>query len=46
LIPARTDLQIAPVYSSDFESRCLRCEANSAFPLADGRRIFSLLGYC
>jgi hypothetical protein len=46
LIPARAGLQIVPVYSRDFESKCLRCEAISAFPLADGRRIFSLLGYC
>ena len=46
LIERRRDLQIVPVYSQDSDARCHRCEATRAFPLADGKHVHSLLGYC
>jgi hypothetical protein len=46
LIATRRDLQIVPVYSQDARAVCPRCEGSEAFPLADGERILSLLGYC
>ncbi len=46
LIPACPHLLISPKYSQDTEARCARCGALEKFPLADARRIVSLLGYC
>jgi hypothetical protein len=46
LIPARTDLQVVPVYSRDYTSICARCERTLSFPLADPETIYALLGYC
>jgi hypothetical protein len=46
LIATRHDLLIVPVYSQDARARCPRCEGSEFFPLADGERIRSLLGYC
>ena len=46
LIPACPHLLITLKYSQDTEARCARCTAVEAFPLADARRIVSLLGNC
>jgi len=46
LIATRPGLQIVPIYSRDTTASCSRCESTAAFPLADGGRVLSLLGYC
>lgn len=46
LIDTRKDLQILSRHSRDANEHCSRCEATAAFPLADARRVLSLLGYC
>lgn len=46
LIATRTELLIVPEYSHNTSEICARCEATSAFPLADANRILYLLGYC
>jgi hypothetical protein len=46
LIRMRTNLQIDAAYSRDATATCLRCTPSREFPLADPRRILSLLGYC
>ena len=45
-IATRADLLIEPVYSTDVEEVCPRCESTASFPLTDARRVFALLGYC
>jgi hypothetical protein len=46
LIATRNELLIVPEYSRNTSETCTRCEATSAFPLADANRILCLLGYC
>ncbi|MGA9668536.1 MAG: hypothetical protein WBQ94_04965 [Terracidiphilus sp.] len=46
LIDTRKDLQALAPYSHDASQHCSRCEATADFPLADPRRVLSLLGYC
>jgi hypothetical protein len=46
LIRSRADLLIAPRYLPETARVCPRCVALDAFPLADPRAIFALLGYC
>ena len=46
LIPSSTCLLIDPVYSTDTNAVCPRCESTTQFPLADPNVILSLLGYC
>jgi hypothetical protein len=46
LIATRNELLIVPEYSHNTNETCTRCEATSAFPLADANRILCLLGYC
>jgi hypothetical protein len=45
-IAQRTDLLTPPVYSTDVDDVCPRCESTAVFRLADGRQVFALLGYC
>jgi hypothetical protein len=45
-IATRADLLIQPVYSTDVEEVCPRCESTASFPLADARQVFAHLGYC
>ena len=45
-IVERADLLIPPVYSTDVDEVCPRCESTVAFRLADSRQVFRLLGYC
>jgi hypothetical protein len=45
-IVERTDLLTPPVYSTDVDEVCPRCESTAAFRLADARQVFGLLGYC
>jgi hypothetical protein len=45
-IAERTDLLNAPVYSTDVDEVCSRCEGTTAFRLADARQVLGLLGYC
>lgn len=46
VIAERADLLRAPVYSTDVDEVCPRCESTAAFRLADARQVFGLLGYC
>ncbi|MGB8009982.1 MAG: hypothetical protein WCF68_00080 [Terriglobales bacterium] len=45
-IAAHPELLIAPVYSTDVDEVCPRCESTAAFRLADARQVFAHLGYC
>ncbi len=45
-IATRKDLLVQPVYSTDVDEVCVRCESTASFPLADARQVFALLGYC
>jgi hypothetical protein len=45
-IVERADLLVPPVYSTDVDVVCPRCENTRAFRLGDARQVFSLLGYC
>jgi hypothetical protein len=45
-IVERADFLTAPVYSTDVDEVCPRCESTAAFRLADARQVFGLLGYC
>jgi hypothetical protein len=45
-IATRGDLLVQPVYSTDVDKVCARCESTPSFPLADARHVFALLGYC
>jgi|ERR1700683_109437 len=45
-IAKRTDLLTPPVYSTNFDAVCPRCESTPAFRLADVKQVFALLGYC
>jgi hypothetical protein len=45
-IATRSDLLVQPVYSTDVDEVCVRCESTPSFPLADARHVFALLGYC
>jgi hypothetical protein len=45
-IATRSDLLVQPVYSTDVDEVCPRCESTASFPLADARHVFALLGYC
>jgi hypothetical protein len=45
-IAVRTDLLVAPVYSTDVDAVCSRCHETEAFPLADAREVMAILGYC
>ena len=46
LMRARPDLLVAPEYSHDAESVCLKCEEAGTFRLAPPRQILAILGYC
>jgi hypothetical protein len=46
VIASRSDLLIPPTYSTNVDEVCHRCEGTGAFPLADARQVFSILGYC
>jgi hypothetical protein len=46
VIASRSDLLIAPTYSTNVYEVCQRCQGAEAFPLADARQILSILGYC
>ena len=46
VIASRSDLLIAPTYSTNVFEVCQRCQGAEAFPLADARQILSILGYC
>jgi len=46
VIASRPDLLVPPTYSTNVYQECPRCEGTEAFPLADPRRIRSILGYC
>jgi hypothetical protein len=41
-----SDLLTPPVYSTDVDEVCPRCESTAAFRLATSRQVFGLLGYC
>jgi hypothetical protein len=45
-IAKRSDLLVQPVYSTDIDEVCVRCESTTSFPLADARQVVDLLGYC
>jgi hypothetical protein len=45
-IATRSDLLVQPVYSTDVDEVCVRCESTASFPLADARHVFAFLGYC
>jgi hypothetical protein len=45
-IMERNDLLIPPVYSTDVDGVCPRCDCTTGFPLGDTRQVFGLLGYC
>jgi hypothetical protein len=46
VIGSRPDLLVPPTYSTNVYEVCQRCQGAEAFPLADPRRILSILGYC
>jgi hypothetical protein len=46
VIASRSDLLIPPTYSTNVDAVCHRCKGTGAFPLADARQVFSILGYC
>ena len=46
VIASRPDLLVPPTYSTNVNEACPRCQGAEAFPLADPRRILSILGYC
>ncbi len=45
-LATRTDLLVQPVYSTDVNEACNRCEGTAAFALADPSQVLALLGYC
>lgn len=45
VIALRADLMVAWDYSTNANEVCLRCRETETFPLADGTRIYSILGY-
>jgi hypothetical protein len=45
-IEMRSDLLVAPAYSTNVEEICRRCEHAPGFPLADAGKILAILGYC
>jgi hypothetical protein len=45
-IAERTDLLTSPVYSTDVNEVCTRCESTAAFRLADAKHVLGMLGYC
>jgi hypothetical protein len=46
VIASRSDLLVAPTYSTDVHEVCARCHGAEVFPLADRRQVLALLGYC
>jgi hypothetical protein len=44
LVPKRKELLITPTYATEFEI-CKRCMPTPYFPLADPKRVYSILGY-
>ena len=46
LIPAHSELLVAPRYSQDAAQVCLRCASTGAFRLADPNTVMASLGYC
>lgn len=45
-IATRTNLLVQPVYSTDVDEVCPRCEGTNSFQLADARQVVALIGYC
>jgi len=45
-IRQRPELLVDPVYSTDPQAQCGRCQPLPAFPLADAGEVMSILGYC
>jgi len=45
VIASRSDLMVAWDYSTNVNEVCLRCQETKTFPLANGRQIYSILGY-
>ena len=45
-IAQRAELLIAPVYSTDIDEVCPRCESTASFQLANAGQVLALLGYC
>ena len=45
-IASRPDLLVPPMYSTNVDEVCPRCQGTNAFPLADPRQVLSILGYC
>jgi hypothetical protein len=45
-IASRPDLLVPPMYSTNVDEVCPRCQGTNAFPLADPRHVLSILGYC
>lgn len=45
-IRKHSNLLIPPVYSTDVDEVCPRCDRTTAFSLGDARQVFGLLGYC
>jgi hypothetical protein len=46
LISTRPKLLVSPVYSTDVDASCERCQDTMALPLGDAGRMLELLGYC
>lgn len=46
VIASRSDLLVAPTYSTDVHEVCERCQGTEAFALADRHQILAILGYC
>lgn len=46
VITTRKDLLVQPVYSTDVNEVCNRCEGTQAFALADASQVLAILGYC
>lgn len=45
-IVTHSDLLTPPVYSTDVDEKCSRCEGTSAFRPGDARQVLALLDYC
>jgi hypothetical protein len=45
VIASRSDLMVAWDYTTNVNEVCLRCRETKTFPLANGRQIYSILGY-
>ena len=46
VIASRSDLLVAPTYSTDVHEVCERCRGTEPFALADPQQILGILGYC